>query len=209
MQTCQICETRRPRRFCPGINGEICSICCGTEREQTVHCPFDCEYLREAREHEKLPDINPDDFPNKEIRVTERFLRDNEELLLLISSTLLQAALETPGAVDSDVREALASLVRTHLTLESGLYYETRPTNPLAGNIHQGLQAGLQEYRRQLAERTGVNTVRDADVLGVLVFLQRLEVQHNNGRRLGRAFLDFLRAHFQPGQPAASPLIVP
>ena len=37
--------------------------------------------------------------------------------------------------------------------------------------------------------------LRDADVLGVLVFLQRLELQHSNGRRKGRAFLDFLRAY--------------
>ena len=43
--------------------------------------------------------------------------------------------------------------------------------------------------------------LRDADVLGVLVFLERLELQHNNGRRRGRAFLDFLRAYL-PEPPA-------
>ena len=43
----------------------------------------------------------------------------------------------------------------------------------------------------------------DADVLGTLVFLQRLEFQHSNGRRRGRAFFDFLRTYF-PAQPAVS-----
>jgi hypothetical protein len=30
-------------------------------------------------------------------------------------------------------------------------------------------------------------------VLGILVFLQRLGLQHNNGRRRGRAFFGFLQ----------------
>ena len=40
-----------------------------------------------------------------------------------------------------------------------------------------------------------MHTVRDADVLGVLVFLQRLEMRYNNGRRRGRAFRDFLTGY--------------
>jgi len=50
-----------------------------------------------------------------------------------------------------------------------------------------------------------MQTLRDADVLGALVFLQRLELQHNNGRRRGRAFVDFLRAYFPAQtQPAVA-----
>ena len=44
---------------------------------------------------------------------------------------------------------------------------------------------------------------RDADVLGLLVFLQRLELDRNNGRRRGRAFLDALREFLPAG--AANP----
>ena len=53
IMNCAICETRRPRRYCPGVRGEICAICCGTAREVTVDCPLDCPYLRgspQARE---------------------------------------------------------------------------------------------------------------------------------------------------------------
>jgi len=53
---------------------------------------------------------------------------------------------------------------------------------------------------------------RDADILAVLAFLQRLELDHNNGRKRGRAYLDFLRAFFPGAEaPAAqqSSLIVP
>ena len=44
---------------------------------------------------------------------------------------------------------------------------------------------------------------RDADVLGLLVFLQRFELDRNNGRRRGRAFLDALR-EFHPPEPESS-----
>ncbi len=210
MAVCAICETRRPRRSCPGVRGEICSLCCGAEREVTVNCPLDCEYLQDARKHDRLPEL-PEDFPNKDIRITDQFLRDKEPLLMAAARALLEASLRTPGAVDFDVREALDSLIRTYRTLESGLYYETRPANPIAGNIHHLVQQRLNEVRRRLHERLGVAFVRDADVLGILVFLQRLELQQNNGRRRGRAFLDSLRRHFSVpagSLSGGSPLIV-
>ena len=212
---CKICEARRPRRFCPGVGGDICSLCCGSEREVTVDCPLDCRYLRDARRHEKQPPADPDQFPNPDVRVTEQFLREHEELLLFTARKLSETALAKPGTVDYDVRETLDSLVRTFRTLESGLYYETRPSNPVAAGIQQQITESLEEFRRQLSARAGMSVVRDADVLGVLVFLQRLEISHNNGRKRGRAFLDFLRSYFPASEDGGrssiggSPLVVP
>jgi len=211
--TCAICEIRRPKRYCPGVRGEICSLCCGNEREVSVHCPFDCPFLQDARKHDKNPPVNPDEFPNLDIRVTDEFLHENEELLVFLGRGLMQSALEA-DAVDNDVREALEALIRTYRTLQSGVYYETRPQNPLAGRVFAGVQNAVAELRRMEQEERGVTHTRDAQVLGLLAFLQRLELDRNNGRRLGRAFLDFLRSFFAPAggqqQPAAAPsLIVP
>ena len=201
---CRICETRKPRRFCPGVRADICSLCCGSEREVTVDCPLDCEYLQEARLHEKPPEIEPAAFPNQDVRLSEQFLNDHEPLLVYAGAKLTEAALETAGAVDNDVREALESLIRTYRTLETGLYYETRPTNPVAGNIHYRLQESVQELRKKLSEQ-GAPGIRDAEVLGVLVFLQRVELHTNNGRKRGRAFIDYLREHFRPMEPTDRP----
>jgi hypothetical protein len=203
---CQLCEVRRPRRFCPGVRGEICAPCCGAEREVTIACPLDCEYLREARSHEKPPDVDPEKFPNPDIRVSESFLRNNERMLTFAAATLFRASQENPDVIDLDMREALGALIRTYRTLESGLIYESRPANPLAAFVQQRFQQSLQEYRQRTTESAGITTVRDADVLGVLVFLERLELSNNNGRRRGRAFIDFLRGFF-PSQPAGPSLI--
>jgi len=190
---CQLCETRRPRRACPGVGGDICSVCCGTEREVTVTCPLDCPYLQDAHRHEKLPELDPDQMPNRDIDLTGQFVDEHQPLINYTSFSLLDAVLNTPGTVDSDLREALESLIKTYRTRESGLYYETRPANLLAAALHQRMQQGFEDYRRRLRERTGVAALRDAEILGALVFWQRMAVLHNNGRRLSRSFLGLLR----------------
>ena len=188
---CKICGIRKPRRFCPGVSGDICSLCCGTEREVTVNCPLDCEFLQEAHIHERPLPVTPEDMPNADIRVTEEFLESRQQLLFIFSSILLQSALTTRGLVDSDVREALAALTQTYRTLQSGLYYESKSTNPLAAAVQEKVQEKLADLKTRLAENNA--TIRDSEILGLLVFLQRLEVQWNNGRPKGRAFLDWLR----------------
>ena len=78
---CSICETRRPRRYCPGLRSEICSICCGASREVTVACPLECPYLGEARKHEKPPEPDMQQYPSPEVELSEDFLRGNEQPL--------------------------------------------------------------------------------------------------------------------------------
>ena len=209
---CAICRARRSRRFCPGVNGEICSICCGTEREVTVACPLDCPHLRDAREHEK-PGPEPEEIPNPDIRVTDKLLEENQELLAFLSESLVAAAVQVSGAVDFDVRGALDALIRTYRTRQSGLYYDSLPENAIAANIYRLVEEGLQRFREEETKGVGVSRTRDSAVLALLVFLHRLEGSRNNGRRRGRAFIHFLRGASSPsagvsGQES-SPLLLP
>jgi len=206
---CRLCDTRKPRRYCPGVSGDICSICCGDKREVTVDCPLDCQYLAEARLHEKLAEINPEEIPNRDIRVSEEFLRDHEPLLIFLGAKILEAVLATPGAVDSDVRDALESLIRTHRTLQSGLYYETKPSNLIAASIHEKVQEAIALLRKELSEK-GAPALRDAEVLGTLVFLQHVALSRNNGRPRGRALISYLYAHFphEPRSQSETPSLI-
>lgn len=200
---CAICGIRKPRRFCPGVNGEICAICCGTEREVTVSCPLDCEYLQEARRREKPAAIEESAIPNRDIEVTRRLVEQNAPLLDSLGAALIHTALEI-GAIDADVREALAALVRTYRTLESGVYFETRPTGTFAGAIYETVQQASREFRSEEQRRLGITRTRDADVLALIVFLQRIELDRNNGKPRGRAFIDSLRGYYSnPGSALA------
>jgi hypothetical protein len=196
--TCVICRIRKPRRQCPGVHGEICTICCGTGREQSIDCPLDCVYLHDAHQHEKPLAIDPALTPNRDIRVTEEFLHESEILLAFLAVSVFEGVLETPGATDWDVREAFDALIATWRTLQSGLYYETLPANTYAASIAKHVRAKIEEVREKEAEERGVSSITDSAILGILAFLQRLEYSNNNGRKRSRAFIDFLRGFYAP-----------
>lgn len=191
---CVICETRKPRRSCPGVHGDICAICCGTEREVSISCPLDCEYLQEARRHEKPAPVDESAIPNREIEITERLLERNADLLNTVAASLTAAALHS-SAIDTDVRDALAALARTFRTRESGVYYDTRPSGSYAAAIYDALQDTIREFREE-EQRQGVTKTRDADVLAVVVFLERAALGWNNGRPRGRGYVDYLRRYY-------------
>ena len=115
--------------------------------------------------------------------------------------------------MDRDIREALEASIRTYRSLQSGLYYETRPDNPLAARIGDTLQERIAEFRKEETQKLGMTRTRDSDVLRLLVFFQRLALDRDNGRPRGRAFVDVLRAFYPdgsaPAAPRASSLILP
>ena len=130
--------------------------------------------------------------------MTEEFLRENEVLLAFLAVSVFEGALAAKGATDYDVRDAFAALIATWRTLQSGIYYETRPDNTFAAAIASHVRAKIDEVRAKEAESQGVSRILDSTILSVLVFLQRLEYSRNNGRKRSRAFLDFLQGFSAP-----------
>ena len=207
---CPLCAKRKAKRDCPAKGAKICSICCGREREVTIDCPFECPYLQESRLHEHKGNLDPKNFPAKEIRIDENFLQENAVLLTVCGRALLDGASLTPGVVDGDTRQALDALIRTYQALESGLYYESRPVSLLAQRVVDHVQQQVREFRDREEHEQGMAQIRDGDVLRMLVFLQRMALDRDNARPKGRAFLDFLRVHFPDFEQASQEsLIIP
>jgi hypothetical protein len=205
---CKICGKRRAKRFCLAVHGDICPLCCGTEREVTLSCPLECEYLQEAHKREKPVPVADRDLSNQDIKVSEQFLHSHEELLMFSIYALLQGALHTPNAVDTDVMQALESRIATRRTMASGLIYETRSPNLIAAAIQTSFSKSLEGYEQTRAREEGRAPVRDAEVLGILVFLHNFGQRSQNGRPRGRMFIDLLRqmtpeaARVEPAAPS-------
>ena len=174
-----------------------------------MDCPFDCEFLEEARKRDRPVPLTEADIPHTDIKVSEEFVTGHEELLVFLGQSLFSAAMQSE-AIDFDVREALEALIRTYRTLQSGVVYESIPNNPIAAAVFRSLQAAAEEYRQEEQRKLGMIRTRDAEILGLLVFLRRVEMDRNNGRKRGRAFLDSLRG-FYAAEPAdeGSSLITP
>jgi hypothetical protein len=131
------------------------------------------------------------------MELTEEFLQRHKELLLLTAYSLVQAAMRTPGAVDTDALAALDALIKTHRTSESGLIYETRAENSVAAAVQRAFSESLAGFKKMMAERDALAEPRARDVLGILVFLRRFGRRNMNGRPRGRMFIDLLR-HMTP-----------
>lgn len=188
---CKICGKRRARRACPAVQGDICTLCCGAEREVSLSCPLECEYLQEAHQHERPIPVS-DEMPNPDISVKEEFLVSHEKLLVFSAFALSGIAANTPGAVDSDVIAALEALIQTYKTLDSGLVYETRAANNIAARVQRDFSDFLKDYEKGERERHGFS-LRNSDILTMLVFLHRAGRLNQNGRPRGRMFMDVLR----------------
>ncbi len=190
---CKRCGQRRAKRACPALNMDICPICCGTEREVSISCPLECQYLREAHAREKPLYVETKDAAHKDIEVSEAFVGEHEELLVFSIYSLLNSSLRTPGAVDTDALEALEATIKTFRTAESGLIYESRAANTVAAAVQKRFMEALTDYRKIRDERDGeVTPLRDKEILGVLVFLARFGQLNLNGRPKGRMFLGVL-----------------
>ena len=173
----------------------------------TIDCPLDCEHLVAARQHEKPAIARDAEMPYPDIRVTDQFLSENRDLAMATGQMLLVSAVTSGNATDLDVRDALEALIRTYKTRESGLVYDTRPANPMAAAVMARFEQDLEKLREAVAQRSGVHSIRDKNVLGVLVFWARAERSRNNGRRRSRAFIDSLGSLIPPRPPQQNAIV--
>jgi hypothetical protein len=215
---CAICEIRKEKRFCPAVHGRICPVCCGREREVTLDCPSTCEYLQQARRHERPRPIAELDrellFPKVEVR--QSFIYEREPLIVGLSYGVAQVARADRSLNDRDAIAAITVLAKKYETLTgSGLYYESAVASVPQQAIIAELEKMIVQYRELEQKHVGYSTLKDSEVLEALVFLQRMAHGRTSGRPKSRAFLDFLFAKFPEKSGVVAPpeagsrLIVP
>ena len=195
MAKCTICDSRPAKRYCTARGEDICSLCCATEREVTINCPFECSYLRESRFHDKRL-LDESGMPHRDVRVDNEFMKKAELVLMLMAAFFNRALTPVPNATDADAREALEALIASY---RSGV--ETVPEGPVAAGIVERFRTPMASFVSELKERDA-GPFADTAFLGVLVFMARVAYGYNNGRPNCRAYVHYLRENFPEG-PAA------
>ncbi|MGO9274901.1 MAG: hypothetical protein ACLQOO_32510 [Terriglobia bacterium] len=214
---CPICQKRKAKRYCPAKGENICSVCCGTEREVTIDCPSDCPHLVasrgydwQRRQNDGSLDWSQGPFP--EARLDRDFITDHAELTFALSYAICLFAHDQRSLVDSDVIAALKSLAETYRTLSSGIYYEKLPDYRLQAELYQALQTALADFKKKQVQAM-MSSVRDSEVRDVLVSMAQLGYVRQNGRPKSRAYLDILRRQFRSPEleklAASNVLILP
>lgn len=186
---CTICNKRRAKRSCLATATEICVQCCAEAREIALNCPRECSFLQDARKHEALVKLTPADVPHQDISLSEDFVRDQEWVVLWLGNALTRA-MERARAVDSHAREALAAVV----SKRRGAAIEL--ADATSAELAEALETAIAQWLTKAPEEGGPGPIKDSELLGVLIFIQRLGLQYNNGRVRGRRFYDFMMDHF-------------
>ena len=211
--TCPICSKRKVKRFCPARGENICSVCCGTEREVSIDCPSDCPHLVASREYDEgRRQVDWSKVPFADVRIPFEFAQSHSMLLMALISSIWEYARDHRQVVDTDAIAALQALAETYRTLSSGLYYEKPPDYLYRRELYQVLKAALEEFKEAETQRLGLATTRDSEIRDALTFLTQLGATRENGRPKGRAFLDLIRTQLGPeasAKPASNIVLLP
>jgi hypothetical protein len=203
--TCPICHKRKAKRFCPCKAENICSQCCGTEREVTIDCPSECPHLVASRRYDaERRDIDWSKAPFPETRMRRSFVNDHGSLFDALAYQICLYASDNRPLVDSDVQVAIQTLAETYRTLSSGIYYERPPEYLYQHELYESLKTAIDDYKKTEAQRLGLATIRDAEIRDCLIVLAQLCFTNSNGRPKGRAFLDLLRSQVKTEERVAS-----
>jgi len=201
------------KRFCPARGENICSVCCGTEREVTIDCPADCPHLVDSRKYDEgRRQVDWSKVPFADVRIPFEFAQSHTPLLMALMSSIGEYARDHRQVVDTDAIAALQALAETYRTLSSGLYYEKPPDYLYRRELYSALKEALEKYKQMETQRLGLATTRDGEIRDALTFLTQLGATRENGRPKGRAFLDLIRAQIGPessAKPASNIVLLP
>ncbi len=145
---CKLCEKKRARRHCPGLGGDICPSCCGTERENTIDCPSDLRisagsaFARASRAARRGCSAQP--RHSRRARISSASMR----LWWCGSRRRCPRRWKRKRPWTRTRGRRLDALIRTYRTLASGLIYETRPDNPYAARLQDALKNAVEELRK-------------------------------------------------------------
>lgn len=204
---CPLCGKRTATRNCPAKATKICSVCCGTKREVEIDCPADCEYLAQGRAWEAGRQVSSSITVNA---FGEQFLSRYGPAIGALAQAIVEERTASPSLLDSDVMAAIDALRATLRTLDSGLYYETRPEGSLAAaSLYQRLKALLDTWiQTQSPDTADHRVLKVSEATAILEFLDSTAKLHGSDRPRSRRFLDWL-GKAVPSEPDTGRLIVP
>lgn len=177
---CVVCHRRRGKRWCPALNGYICSYCCGSKRGKEIRCPSNCSYWMRGEGYKT----------KKKENFKQPFSEENKEILKDILGTILEVRRGFPELSDNDVKEGLSLIIKTYETRQKGIIYEHKSAVPQVTAISYRLGKAL-EQRMEKGEASGERISLTPVISTLRETLARIS---SYGENLAKptAFLDYL-----------------
>jgi hypothetical protein len=207
---CPLCQSRKAKRYCPAKADAICAVCCGTKREIEIDCPSACSYLQSGRDYEsqKASRTVPV-LPTTERLWTSEFLSSHSGILYALWEAVLDERSRFPEMVDTDLQQAVQSLIQTYQTLDNGIYYDTEPVSPIPKGIYWAMKSFFEPPVESEIERQRFKT---STILDILTLFLEMGLTVTLPRPRSRAFLDHIDKvcrNFQMRESESPRLVLP
>lgn len=190
---CLVCGKRLGDRRCPGLDGPICSLCCGTHRRRSIACPPTCSYLVAA-----------------EKRLRERRSRELskawEEFAALLHRRDMGALIPYMELIKEVVAQFLHRYPASDVEVMAGLRYVAQRLSPI-----ELVEPGVPKFG-ELLERAFLPLVQEGQAdpatlreafRGLATFVEYFEKEGEEDR-----FVTALLGTYPPEEEEASGLIV-
>jgi len=184
MALCQICGKRPGKRRCPAVAGNICAVCCATDRMIELACPDTCGYLISAREHakDKEGEIVAKQFAEMGIKFTPT--RAQMALGIAIDEAIIAVQRETYRDLDdSEILAAIENAIKNIETAGTGLIYEHRDSSRRVQELSQKMREHLDEVAGEFPPENRPRSIDVADALKLIGNLVRAHIRSGDDKR--------------------------
>lgn len=198
---CILCNTRKPKRYCPAKRAEICPVCCGEKRGVEINCPLDCRYFVEGQKHHHKKVMHQrvrKEGARTYVRRAELYSQ-NPELFARLEQTFARAYRENGELKNTDLVTALELVSKTLETEKKGLLYQHQGDNSYANVVSDNVLSIISEFKDNPDVGGGIVTV-DFALSVVKEFLGEAKFYAENDSNPKSYLIHILR--YYPEEPA-------
>lgn len=193
MAKCILCGMRKANRHCSALEREICSLCCGTKRENEISCPSSCEYLKRGKEYQVGREVAREMSAAFQSEADDIFqIEEAIDFALPIESSFVNWFYKDKTVNDNDIYDALSRVYAYWTGKIPSLRPESRCEEIVFG-ICQEADESLPKISRELKNKTILRIMRSirstsGGILGNRNYLEMIYSQLRPNGRWSRLF---------------------
>jgi len=208
---CELCDKRKPKRYCPAKRTSICPVCCGEKRGVEINCPPDCQYYVEGQKHHQQKIMQQrikKDGARSYVRKAELY-KHNPELFAHLEKGFVSIFRADKNLTNKDLVSGLDLAHQTLETEKKGIIFQHQSGNNYADEISNHVLGIVSHFKNN--PEVGENRINlDFAILVVKEFLNEARFYMKNDANPKSYFIYLLRYHPEEEAPvqAESKLII-
>jgi len=193
MAKCRSCDKRKGNRFCPGLNGSICSLCCGTKREKEILCFEACEYLKKEKDYQIGREINKKISSDLQAETADVFEMDEVAAFVMpLERFFVDQFYQDKEARDNHIYEALTKIYAFQKGIIPGLEGENESEESIFKEFNE-VNKGASSLSDDLKARAILRIIKSirsssSGALGNRNYLEMIYSQHTGKGKWAELF---------------------